>query len=320
MNARAAHWLTRLYPPVWRARYGEEFQTFLEVHPNTPSAVLNVIACALHERVCRFGEFDMSKLQHSLVLTVYAYLAAVSAGVNLVGSVDDTALSDAMRTHTALFACWNLVAAASLVALVAVLTLGLPALWAMIRFAMTNKRHDILVRLAFPPCAAVVLLSWIIAVVMKTGWLPLFWDVAGDWATPGGWPSPQVRWVLSSVTLTLVVGGLLGTAISLKQAIQRSTLSEQQWTLFGRVVSLRPLQLAKIPTLILAGSIVLMALGVAGWGLLADQYMPAAFHARDGGFFGAPNIVSWMGTLALFVASAVTALRGARWAISSQAD
>jgi hypothetical protein len=56
----------------------------------------------------------------------------------------------------------------------------------------------------------------------------------------------------------------------------------------------------------------MMTVGVTGWGLLAHQYAPAAFHARDGGFFGAPNIVSWMGSLALFVASAITALCGAR--------
>jgi hypothetical protein len=43
-------------------------------------------------------------------------------------------------------------------------------------------------------------------------------------------------------------------------------------------------------------------------------------HARDGGFFGTPNIVSWMGSLALFIASAVTVLRSVRWAIKSHAE
>jgi hypothetical protein len=311
MNARFAQWLTCLYPRAWRVRYGEEFKAFLEAEPLTPRAVLNVIGCALYGRLCSLGEFKMSKLQRSLVLVVYAYLAAIAAGVNLYMTVDDTPLVDTMSAHGALSAWWNLVAAGSLAALAAVLALGLPALWAMLRFAWTARRRDIVARLAFPPCAVALILIWIIAVAMRTGWAPLFWDVMG-----GG----VARWALSSVTLILVVLGLLGSAISLKQAIQRSALSEQQLTLFGRVLSIRPLQLAKIPTLILAGSIVMMAAGVAGWGLLADQYAPSAFHARDGGFFGTPNIVSWMGSLLLFIVSAVTVLRGARWAMKSHAE
>ncbi len=129
----------------------------------------------------------------------------------------------------------------------------------------------------------------------------------------------MARWALSSVTLILVVLGLLGSAISLKQAIERPTLSKQELTFLGRAVSIRPLRLAKIPTVILAGWIVMMAAGVTGWGLLADQYASAAFHARDG-FFGTPDNFSRMGSLALFIASAVTALRGARWAIRFQAE
>lgn len=302
MNRRAAGWLIALYPATWRARYGEEFLAFLEARSITPRATLNVVGCALYERVRSLGVFEMSKQQCSLVLMVYAYLAAITAGLNLYWTVDDTPLVDAMRAHPALFAWWNLVAAGSLAALVAAVALGLPALWAMVRFARSARRRDILARLAFPPCAAALILVWITAVVMKTGWAPLFWDLMGQ---------PASRWALSSVTLVLFVVGLLGSAISLRQAIQRVSLSDQHLTLFGWRVSIRFLQLAKIPALMLAGSIVVMAVGVTGWGLLADQYATAAFHARDGGFFGAPNIVSWIGSLALFVAAAVTALRGA---------
>ncbi len=309
MNRRTAGWLIRLYPPAWRARYGEEFFAFLEARSVMSRELPNVVGCALYERVRWFGVYKMSQLQYSLVLMVYAYLAAIAAGVNLYWTVDDTPLVDAMRAHPALFACWNLVAAGSLVALAAVVALALPALWAMIRFARMTRRRDILARLAFPPCAAALILTWIIAVTMKTGWAPLFWDVMGQ---------PAARWALSSVTLMLFVVGILGSAISLRQAIQRSALSEQQLKLFGRAVWIRPLPLAKIPALVLAGSIVMMVVGVTGWGLLADQYAPAAFHARDGGFFGSPNIVSWMGSLALFVASAVTALRGARWIFATR--
>src|SRR5260370_19874313 len=136
-------------------------------------------------------------------------------------TVDDTTLAEAMRGHGALSACWNAVAAGSLVALAAVVALGLPALWAILRFAWTARRSDIVVRLGFPPCAVALILIWIIAVVMMTGWAPLFWDVMGK---------PTARWVLSSVTLILVVFGFLGSAIGLKQAIARSILPDQELT------------------------------------------------------------------------------------------
>ena len=205
MNARAARWLTRLYPPAWRARYGEEFAPFLEARPVTLRDVLNVVGCALNERARVLGEFKMSKLQHSLVLAVYAYLAAIAAGLNLYMTVDDTPLVDAMSSHAALFLCWNLVAAGSLMALAAAAAVGLPAVWAMIRFAWTAKRRDIFVRLAVPPFAAMAS----IAGLFTWGWNP-------------------------SRTLIVLVIGLFGSAISLKQAIERTTLPEQ----------VRPLQLA----------------------------------------------------------------------------
>ena len=307
MSPRVARWLTSLYPPAWRMRYGEEFRRFLEARPDTLGAVLNVMGCAFYERLCSFGDYKMSRLQHSLVLMGYAYLVAIAAGVNLYMTVDDTPLVDAMRAHNDLSVWWNLVAAGSLVALAAAVCLGLPALWAMIRFARAARRRDIVARLAFPPCALALILIWITAVVMWTGWGPLFWDVMGQ---------PVSRWALSFVTLLLVVVGLFGSGITLKQAVERSTFPDER--LLDRTI--RPLQFVKIPVLVLAGSIVVMVLGVLCWGLMANQYAPAAFQAQDGGFFGAPNIVSWMGSLALFIASAVTALRGARWTITSQAE
>jgi hypothetical protein len=310
MNARLAQWLTRLYPPAWQVRYGEEFRTFLEARSVTRQEILNIIGCALYERVRWFEDYKMSKLQHSLVLMLYAYLAAIAAGVNLVMTVDDTPLPDAMHAHVSLSTCWNLVAAGSLVALFAVAAMGLPVLWAILRFAWMERRGDIMARLAFPPCALALILIWIIAVVLRTGWVPLFWNVLG-----GG----MERWALSSVTLILVVSGLFGSAISLKQAIQRSTVPDEQLTPGGHAGSIRPLALVKIPALILAGSIVMMAAGVAGWGFLADQYAATAFRARDG-FFGAPTAISWMGSLALFIISAVTALRGARWATTPRTE
>jgi hypothetical protein len=54
VTRRAARFLTRLYPPRWRARYGEEFQTFLESRRVLFLEILNILGSALSERLAGF--------------------------------------------------------------------------------------------------------------------------------------------------------------------------------------------------------------------------------------------------------------------------
>lgn len=61
------------------------------------------------------------------------------------------------------------------------------------------------------------------------------------------------------------------------------------------------------------------AAGVAGWGLLANQYSPAAFQSRFGPL-ETTTPVSWLSSLTLFVASAVMAIRSVRWAVASPVE
>jgi hypothetical protein len=51
MNPRLARLLTRLYPPHWRERYGEEFQTLLEMGPSNVRTIANSIRSALREHI-----------------------------------------------------------------------------------------------------------------------------------------------------------------------------------------------------------------------------------------------------------------------------
>jgi uncharacterized membrane protein len=55
MNPWLARFLTRLYPPAWRDRYGAEFEAFLEEGRGDLGTPLNVAWSALRERVSRQG-------------------------------------------------------------------------------------------------------------------------------------------------------------------------------------------------------------------------------------------------------------------------
>jgi hypothetical protein len=304
MDARWARRLTALYPPAWRARYGDEFAAFLEEQPSTLGAIADVVVSAIRERVGGGVRLGMDSRQQSLVLMTYAYLAAVAAGVNFYYSVDDTPLAIAMRSHPVLLASFVMVARASFVAFAAVVAIAVPVTRSMLRDAFTTRRWDVVGRVMVPFGAVAITLAWMAAAGLWVharwagSWVPTPWDVVGDWNAPAGWPPLLVRWALSTVTFGLLVAGLVGSAVSVGQAVQRSDLSRLRPSWF------------KVTSVALAGAIAVMAIGVLGWGWLAEQYEPTAFVARYG-LFSLPNLGSWLASAMLFLASAAVAVRGA---------
>jgi len=64
MTRRIARWLVRLYPPQWRARYGEEFEALLRDSRGGFRASINVIWSALCERVATKQTLGVAMLQH----------------------------------------------------------------------------------------------------------------------------------------------------------------------------------------------------------------------------------------------------------------
>lgn len=310
MDRRWARRLTALYSREWRARYGEEFATFLEERPVTMVSIVDVVMSALRERVAGRGRVHMDRRQRSMVLMTWAYLAAVAAGVNFYFCVDDTPLADVMRQHAVLAASFGVVGKASFLAVVAVVGLAVPTTVRMLRVAAVTRRWSAVGCVAVPFGAAAATIAWMAAASTwahaewGSAWVPLPWDVGGDWIAPGTWPPLNVRWTLSAVTLTLLIAGLFGSAISVGQAIKRTDLSR-----------LQPVWLAGA-TLSLAGCIVIMTVAVTTWGLFAERYASADFHMRNGGFFVSTTVASWAASAVVFAASTLMALRGAQLAIT----
>lgn len=308
MNARLVSQLIGLYPQEWRTRYGEEFQSFLEDHPSDLGTILNVMGWSMYERVLSLGRFKMDRREHSLALMLYAYLGAIAAGVNFYWTVADTPLAAAMHSFPGLLTTWNLVRGGSLLAAVAVVMASLPVLVTILRTALSNRRWGVVCRLAVPPCAALVTLAWMaMAASANSGhWVPTPWDVTGDWTAPQNWPPLATRWTLSSVTLVLMIAGLVVSAISVRQAISRSDLSKHRRLWFT------------IPTTLLAGSVAVMAFGVLTWGWFAQRYVASDFHLRNGGLFNSTNFSSWAMSSLVFLVATVVAIQGSRTAFASE--
>jgi hypothetical protein len=251
----------------------------------------------------------MNARQNSLTFLTFSGLAAFAAGVNFYWNVDDTPLAVAMHNHGALFASWTLVQLGAL-ALVAMAILSSRVFFKMARKAFANQQRDIILRLAIPVCAAAVLLAWFLSVliVMDSHWLPTPWDVAGDWIAPANWPSLSTRWILGSVSFAVMIGGLLATGISVRQAVSRSELSEHGRSSFS------------IPSLLLVGSVVVMTTGVLSWGWFVQQYAPTEFHVRSGGLFSSTNFASWLATSLVLLATVVMAVKSFRSALSVRTE
>jgi len=174
MTPRRAQQLICLCPREWRVRYREEFQIFLEDHPLNLRAVLNIAGWAIYEHILSLGRGQVDQRQQSLTLMLYAYLAAVVAGLNFYWTVADTPLASARQSYAMLFGSWNLVALGSVIALAAVVMVAAPVGFSLVRTACAEKRGDLVWRLAVPVCAGLVILTWIAAAGVATGahWAP----------------------------------------------------------------------------------------------------------------------------------------------------
>lgn len=70
MNSRAARFLTKLYPQSWRARFGAEFQTFLETRRVSPSEVLDIAGRAFIEHLEETWRAALRAIAFACVVTV----------------------------------------------------------------------------------------------------------------------------------------------------------------------------------------------------------------------------------------------------------
>lgn len=309
MNPRVARYMAALYPRAWRQRYQCEFEVLLEAYPSNIRYIANVVAWAIYERFLSLGDIPMNARQDSLTLLIFSGLSAFAAGVNFYWTVDDTPLAAAMRSHHPLFVSWTLVQIGALL-LAAVAILSGRVFFNMARKAFANQRRDIVLRLAIPFLAAAALAAWLASApaFTHTHWLPTPWDVAGDWIAPANWPPLATRWILGSVSFAVMIGGLLTTAISIRQAVLRTELSKHERSSFS------------IPSLLLVGSVVVMTVGVLSWGWFVQQYEPKDFHLRNGGLFNSTNFFSWAATSIMLFAAIVMAIKSFRSAQSVKAQ
>jgi hypothetical protein len=312
MSPALARLLTRLYPRRWRDRYGAEFEMMLLEGSGGIRTSANVLWSAFSEHILSFRGVNMNRLSGSLAAILCAYVAVIAAGLNFYATIDDSPLATETRTTLGLSGGWNLVALGSIVALVGAICTLAPLAIGALRFALSQKRNDILIRIMVAPSLACVLAAWVMGTFLVLGshWAPLPWAVAGDWTASAVWPSLQTRWMLGSITAALSIVLMVASFVCVYQAIQRTQFDELRFNFRNRPAVIHPLRLARIPGIITGAAILLMTIGIFVWGLTAIMQASAGFYE----YFGPLHttaFVSWIASLGVFAVSSVVALRAA---------
>ena len=101
MNPRLARLLTRLYPPAWRDRYGEEFQALLETSPGNLQTFANSIAAALREHITPTRVHTMDPNPNSFTTMIKRPSAYLPVAMSLTAlTVVLIAATPALIAHT----------------------------------------------------------------------------------------------------------------------------------------------------------------------------------------------------------------------------
>jgi hypothetical protein len=313
MSPATAARLLRLYPAPWRNRYSAEFAALLEEYPFSLRTLFNVASLALeaHMNALASTEHRGGALAGRMWC---AWMLAVVAGLALCGVVDDSPFVNAMHGDRFLRTCWQGLEIGSLIAAVALALGGIPLVWSAICYAVRVHRRDILMRLALPCIAALVVFGWVAAVLVWTGghWGASPWAVT---ASQPDWPAAGFRWITGSVSACLLMLAFAATAASIRQVLRRSEFLPLHVALHrskaGTELRMHPLRFAAWLAPVAVVGFVLMFVTVALWGIGASRIASEALHAHYG-LLGTTSFATWLGSLFLFGYAAWLSISAAR--------
>jgi hypothetical protein len=301
--------LLRLYPSHWRERYGAEFTALLEDHPLSFKTLFDIMSAALEAHMTSFNSAQRQGAALNGVLWC-AWMLAVAAGMILYGVVDDSLFVGAMGSSSLLRSCWLGIELGAVIAAAAITLGGAPVAWSMLRYAVIARRRDILLRLALPLLAAVVLVGWIGFVSFWTGghWGASPWAVA---LSRPDWPSESFRWITGSISTFLLLLLIASSALAIAQALRRSKFPEVRLSFPGAELRIDPLRFAALLAPWAAVGSVVMFVSVAAWGLAAGRNAADVLHKHFVPL-GLTSFSAWLVSVFLFAAAATLSVSVAR--------
>jgi hypothetical protein len=256
-------WLLRLYPTVWRERYGEEFAVLLEDCSLTPFTVFDVVIGALDARIEPQDTSGrilrmLQQTRRSAITVFCAWIAFVLAGMAFNQMIEDD-LRRLNGAHPDIAAAYYVVMGGAVVALLAVLAGGLPVAYAALRRAFADRRRDIPLLFAVPPVA--------LAVWLFSTWLLV--NVVAPSATSVS--SSTKTFVFVTWVGVFIVAAIVST-IAVSVAIARAEVSPSVFRF-----ALGPATVATLAMIVMTGAVI-------AWGLFVHSEVPAYLSSNTSPF------------------------------------
>lgn len=259
-------YLLRLYPRIWRERYGDELLAMLEQRalsfPDGVNLFFGALDAQLHPHLGTAGMALYERIMHMFstlrrsVLTIFCtYVGFILAGMGFQKMTEYADFQEVAQTQSIVGFSFNLVVIGAVVALLAVLVGGLPIVFAVIRSALARKRPGPLFLLAVPIVAFLVFLG-----------ITLFLGTINHTDTQSVWNLFLRR--------GLFLGTLIAAAIvspgAVCFAVVRSEIPEKF------------LRFALIPSILATIAMVLTLVAIIVWGLSLRASAPQLFAGNDG--------------------------------------
>jgi hypothetical protein len=283
----ARRWLLRLYPPAWRARYGDEFTALLDLAPLSLWTMLDILLGALDARLFtrswRFAGMT-TRLRRAEITMFCAYILFVVAGSAFAKITEYDDFHEATRNYPLIGVAFTTLTVAAYVALAAVVIGGAPLALAAARSALATRRWGTLALLATPVLALGALYAFVRLLTQVIG--PAI--RAGSGVTPGNW---HLGIILGNFYLLCAVGSTAAVAA----AIARSEIAPSLY------------RFARIPAAVATLAMVVVTVSLLVWGLSLRAYLPSLFNGNDG-LLASNTAINWLVQLAGMVVAVIVAL------------
>jgi hypothetical protein len=286
MSPAVRSWLIRLYPPAWRERYAEEFDTLLEQCLHSPLDVLDVVLGALDAHLQLLNGENVNwrlmnminKLRTTILIVFAAYIGFIVAGMALVGLLDDSPMIPFMSADPASSLAMAIIRVAAVIALLAVVVGGLPLAITIIRRAFTVDRR-LLGYLLVPVISfALLVLYFGFVFMVGTGYISLPGVVRV--VAPGNFPLGN-RLLLSGLMLLFVLGALAST-LAVWKAVTHTDVEQATFKSGDQTLAIHVYKFAYLPAIIASLSMLVMSVATIVWDKLVFSALPQVFAGNFG--------------------------------------
>jgi hypothetical protein len=321
---RVRPWLTRLYPRAWRDRYAVEFEALLEECLHSPLDIVNVFLGAVDAHLqllngenvnWRFMNM-LNKLRTTLLIVFAAYIGFIVAGFSLVGLADDSPMISLMKTKPALAAAWTTIQAGAVVALLAVVTGGLPLALTVIRRALSASHRGL--GLLLVPGVSFLALALYVGFVLAVGSGGIHIPGVLPSVQPGSFP-PGNRLLLEGLMLVFILGAFAST-LAVWKVVSNTDVEQETFRAAGRTLTVKVYTFAFAPAVITTLAMLVMLAATLAWGWLAFSALPEVFSGNFGPWQTSTQawyygIVALMGLCILAAFYGLRRGRPARWSM-----